>query len=78
MKAKKTAKETITIPKLQKRTFEIEVKGTSPLIMHQFSDKVQQQILDKQTGKAQKGKAPKNPIVDLINCFSVSVQDGAS
>lgn len=44
----------------------IPVKGLSPLIMHRFSEKAKQQILDKQMGKVVK-KELKDPEQDVKN-----------
>lgn len=51
----------LTIPELLLKTIKIKIKGSSPLIMHKFSEKQQKQIADKQQGKAKNAKAPKDP-----------------
>ncbi len=46
------------------------------MIVHMFSDKVKGEILDKQKGKANKGKAAKDPIADFVQ--SLYFMNGAS
>jgi len=57
----------IQIPKMQRDRMKVKVIGTSPLIIHQFGDKVKKQMLDKQKKKANKGRDAKNPIADFVN-----------
>ena len=69
-KTKEPKKELkISIPEMKRMTFPVEVQGTSQLIVHQFSDKGRKQILDKQLGKANKGREKKNPISDFVHAL---------
>ena len=52
MATKKTETTAISIPAIEIRTATIKVVGDSPLIMHAWSDKAKQMILDKQMKKA--------------------------
>jgi hypothetical protein len=42
----------------------VEIVGTTPLIVHAWSVKAKQMMLEKQMGKAHKKKEPKDPIAD--------------
>lgn len=45
----------------------IRIRGTAPLIVHSWSHKAKQEIIDKQTGKTKVAKkAYKNPVEDFI------------
>ena len=71
----------------------IRIVGTSPLIVHAWSHKAKQEMLDKQTGKTKIAKkAPKDPFEDFIEsaywitgkpeeptpeAFEAAVQNGA-
>lgn len=55
-------KETqVTLPELDMRQATFFIKGDTPLIVNQFSQKAIDQILGVQTGKATKGREKKNP-----------------
>lgn len=58
------AKE-ITLKPIKIKEVEITIKGVSPLIVNNFSEKSQQQILDTQM-KTAKEKTPRNPIEDFM------------
>ena len=67
MATKKTETTAISIPAIEIRTATIKVVGDTPLIMHAWSDKAKQMILDKQMKKAKsKGHDAKNPVEDFI------------
>jgi len=53
--APKQQEDVIALQRIQREVAHIEIKGTAPLIVHAWSDKAKQMILDKQQGK----KAPK-------------------
>jgi hypothetical protein len=66
MAVKKTAKpktgdEEIKIPKLNIQTLQLVLVGDRPLIVHAWSKKAKQAMLDKQQKKASKGKEVRNP-----------------
>lgn len=44
---------------------QIKIVGTSPLVVHAWSEKARTMMLDKQKKTASKGKAPKNPVEDF-------------
>jgi hypothetical protein len=59
----------ITIDRIGKKEAQIKVVGTAPLIVHRFSEKAKQQMLDKQQGKTRVKKAPKDPQADYEGAF---------
>lgn len=61
---------TISIPEIDKRSVVIRVVGTSPLIVHKWSEKAKKEILDKQTGKA---KTKKHDLKDPFRDFMESL-----
>lgn len=61
--AKSTA---IQLPPLALETVEIPLIGTSPLIVHAWSEKALRAMADKQQKKATKGREAKNPRADFI------------
>ena len=66
--ASKVEKTEVVIPAIDIRLATIKIVGDSPLIMHAWSDKAKQMILDKQMKKAKsKGHDAKNPVEDFIN-----------
>lgn len=57
----------IIIPEIELATVNLKVVGTSPLIMHKWSDKAKDMIITTQTGGAKsKSHDPKNPVADFI------------
>lgn len=63
MKKKETEKKEITIKPIKIKEVEITIKGLSPLIVNNFSEKSKRQILDTQM-KVTKEKELRNPIED--------------
>lgn len=64
-KAEKT--NSVELKPIEIKKAVIRIRGTSPLIVHAWSYKAKQEMLDKQTGKTKvKGKAIKNPVEDFI------------
>ena len=63
MKKKETEKEEIIIKPIKIKEVEITIKGISPLIVNNFSEKSRRQILDAQMKKP-KEKELRNPIED--------------
>lgn len=61
------ATESIALPSLDIRTMEVKLIGDSSLICHKWSEKAKKQMLDKQTGKASKGRELKNPEQDFLD-----------
>lgn len=64
MVGKRKATDVIELPELRQEQVSITLRGTSPLIVHRFSEKARKQMLDKQTGKAKAGKEAKDPQAD--------------
>ncbi len=54
--------QAVTLKQLRIRTIDIQIIGTTPLIMLQFSEKAKNMMLAKQMGEASAGKLPKNPL----------------
>lgn len=69
MAKKKTEKQTIEIRPLDIQRVGLRIVGTSPLIVHAWSEKAKREMLEKQTGKGKKAKSrePKNPVADFAN-----------
>lgn len=64
---KKTEAASIEIKPIELSTFTIRIRGDKPLIMHKWSQKAMQQILDKQMHATKtKGKQAKDPFEDFI------------
>ena len=65
--ATKMKQEEIVIKPIDIRTVTVRVVGTTPLIMHKWSEKAKRMILDKQMKVAKsKGHDAKNPVEDFI------------
>lgn len=56
-----TGVQTLEVPALELRTVHLRIVGDSELITHAWSEKARAQMRDKQMGKAQQKKEPKNP-----------------
>ena len=59
-----TTAATISLPRIKREVAEIKIKGTSPLIVHRWSEKARQMMLDSQQGR-KSVKEPKDPQVDF-------------
>lgn len=64
-----TSVQTLEVPALELRTVNLRVVGDSPLICHAWSEKAKKQMRDKQMGKAQQKKEPKDPDQDYKEAF---------
>lgn len=64
MANKSKTTDVIELPELKVEKVSITLRGTSPLIVHRFSEKAKKQMLDKQRGKAKAGREAKNPEAD--------------
>jgi len=62
-KKKAATPEVILIPPVNKQIMKLTVRGTSPLIMHKWSEKAKKQMRDKHAGKAaaHKGRKKRDP-----------------
>jgi hypothetical protein len=69
--AKTAASNVVEMKQMRLQRIEIPVIGTSPLIMHKWSHKAKQQMLDKQMKRATTGKAAKDPQVDFEDSIYV-------
>jgi hypothetical protein len=61
--------ELIEIKKLNIKRAVVEIVGDSPLIVHAWSKKAKQEMLDKQMKKAKGPKVAKNPEQDYMDAF---------
>ena len=59
-----TASTTIKLQRIKREVAEVEIKGTAPLIVHRWSEKARQMMLDAQQGR-KSPKEPKDPQVDF-------------
>lgn len=66
---KATESSVIEIPPIAIKTYVLRLVGDSPLIVHAWSQKAKQEMLDKQMGKARGKKEPKNPQADYEGAF---------
>ena len=64
-KKQQQQQEAVEIPRLNIQTMSLILVGDSPLIVHAWSQKAKQAILDKQQKKASKGKEVRNPAKDF-------------
>lgn len=74
MATRKTEGNVVNLVQLRLRSLHIDVVGASPLIMHAWSQKARQQMLDKQMKVATSGKVAKDPQRD----FEESIYTDAS
>jgi hypothetical protein len=56
----------VVIPDIRIEMAALRITGTSPLIVHKFSEKARKEILDKCMQKAKSGKEPKNPVMEFM------------
>jgi len=59
--------DAIQLPELRIKQATIVLRGTTPLIVHRFSEKARKEMLDKQMGVAKQKKAFKNPEQDYLD-----------
>lgn len=55
---------TVTLTRIKREIAEINIKGTAPLIVHRWSEKAKQMMLDAQQGR-KVAKQPKDPQTDF-------------
>jgi hypothetical protein len=72
--AKKQTEQVVNIPAIEVRNLTLRIVGDSPLIVHAWSTKAKQEMLDKQMKKAKQAKAAKDPVGDFLQ--SLYVIDG--
>lgn len=60
-------KDVIELKAVEFKEITLKIKGVSPLLVHNWDDKIKQEMLDKQMGKAKTKKHDiKNPVRDFI------------
>lgn len=66
---KKNESVAIEIKPIDIQTITVRIQGTSPLIMHKWSEKAKREMLEKQmaTTKVKSKHEPKNPVADFIS-----------
>lgn len=64
--------EQVVIPRIEPKIVEIEIVGTTPLLVNAWSKKARQMMLDKQMRKAKTGREAKNPEKDYKASLYVS------
>lgn len=64
----------VEIPAIETHELNVKIIGDTPLIVHAWSQKAKQEMLDKQMKKASKGKDAKDPWMDF--CESLYWLDG--
>lgn len=60
------APATINLKRIERRSIEVPVIGTAPLIVHRFDEKAKQMMLEAQQTKTRTKKAPKDPHADYM------------
>ena len=65
-----TAVERIEIPAMKLRTINVKLKGTTPLIMHQWSEKAKKMMRDKQSGVATTKKEKRDPLQEVCLLYT--------
>jgi len=59
------------VPSIRRQSMLVKLIGDSPLIVHAWSKKAKQQMLDKQMKKAKTAKEAKDPVQDFIESLHV-------
>jgi hypothetical protein len=67
MPIKKKEQEVAVVKEIRLETFPVKLVGDTPLIVHAWSDKARNEMLDKQMKKAKTGREARNPMADFIN-----------
>lgn len=71
-----TAPQALVIPPIEIKRYVLRIVGDSPLIVHAWSQKARQAMLDAQMGKARGKKEPKDPQAEYEGAF-YRMPDGA-
>ncbi|WP_084963284.1 hypothetical protein [Thermoactinospora rubra] len=75
MAAKKSDDATVEIDRIAAETIRVPIVGTTPLIMHKFSEKAKRQMLDNMQGR-KSPKEPKDPLAEYEAAF-YRLKDGS-
>lgn len=65
----------ITIRRLERVAYEVQIEGVTPLIVNRWSEKARQMMLDKQQNAARAKKDPKDPVA-LFESSKYRLPDG--
>ncbi len=80
MATKKEVAKSIEIASVELVSVNITIKGTTPLIVHAWSEKAKREMLDKQMGVAKKRKhdikVPTNDFINSLNWLTPKPEDG--
>lgn len=68
--------ETIVIQRIKPKIIEVEIVGTSPLVVCRWSEKAKREILDKQMKKAKQAKEARSPEDEYKAALYVDVKEG--
>jgi hypothetical protein len=63
--------EKVVVPQLELKTVTLQIVGTSPLIVHAWSEKAKTMMKDKQAKKASRGKPARDPQQDFRDSLYV-------
>jgi hypothetical protein len=58
---------TVTLPQSTLSSIEVEIKGTSALVVHRFGEKMKKAILDKQMKKAKEERKPRDSEAEYLD-----------
>jgi hypothetical protein len=64
---KKKEQEIAVVKEIRLEAFPVKLVGTTPLIVHAWSEKARNEMLDKQMKKAKAGREARDPMADFIN-----------
>ena len=78
--ATKKAEAVVAINSIELEEMRITIIGTTPLIVHSWSEKAKREMLDKQMGVAKKRKheikVPTNDFINSLNWLTPKPEDG--
>ncbi len=76
--AKKEATVEVPMLQLDRKTLKVTIVGTSPLIVHRFSEKARKMIEDKQQKKAKTAREAREPKTEFLAAYYVMPGTGAA
>ncbi len=74
--AKRKTEKAVILPRVRTAIVELKIRGTSPLIVHRFSDKARAMIEQKQQGKATSGRQIRDPEEEFRNSLYTFSKNG--